>query len=1019
MRSQVLTHMIFVKSPKLLLITLITALVFPFTSVFGLTDLSITSSDISFSNTSPEPNETITITAVIRNSDSEDVYIDTTPVAAHDTKITGAGVQGVPVRGNSWYAQYFVATSSFNVGGVSIRAYSVAENPTTPLTIELRKEIGSLKPDNSTDGLLASRSTIISSTSDTWTDFIFTTNPYLVAGTTYWICAENYNVVNSTYVWYVDTGTFLVDKMVRSLDRLTWLGIVGEYDAYYKIYKCTDTIISCYAGDPDAGGSLIGTEVFATPISTDSYKTASFNWTATNGSTDIYITVDKPGLITESNKVNNTTSTTIVSIAIPPFIDGAVSPLENAVDVVPNAVVSLTFSEAMSSSTAVDSISVMAVKNASGTAIAEPITDGTINYSTTTLKLTFAVAQWQKGYTYQVTVSTEAEDLYENAISTATVWQFTVMPPPGITGPVQPLENSTTVTPSDPVSVTFWSNDMDADATKSSISVKAVTDNNGTSISESVIGTKAYSTTTYKLSFSAQWKKGYTYQVTVSTDAQDIYGNAIAAAKVWQFTTLSRPAITGQVQPEENSTSVSPSDPITVTFWSDDMDAAATELSISVKAVKDIGGSAISESVSGTVNYSTTTLQLTYSSQWKKGYTYQVTVSTDARDIYGNGIAAAKVWLFTVISRPAVTGQVLPVEDSKDAAPTDPVTITFWSDDMDAAATQLAVSVRAVLDKNGTVISEPVTGTTNFSNRTLNFAAQWSKGCTYLVTLSTGAKDIYGNSIASEISWRFTAIMDKAAENTVIDNDTKTRVTLPPGAIEADYYVLIDTQPLDSSAALGPKISRANDKRGKSSGQFTADLRASVRKISVYLSGAQYSGKFLKNASITIPYAKAANGIAVDSNGKYVKEKTLAIYYLDETKDLWVKIPNSAVDTSNGTINASVAHFSVFAILGGSDTDISNAYAYPVPWKPFDTEAANGTLADGITFTALGSEADIRIFTLSGELVRVLKYSYEGGSEQIKWDGTNSDGELCASGVYIYYIENSKEHKTGKLVIVK
>jgi hypothetical protein len=163
----------------------------------------------------------------------------------------------------------------------------------------------------------------------------------------------------------------------------------------------------------------------------------------------------------------------------------------------------------------------------------------------------------------------------------------------------------------------------------------------------------------------------------------------------------------------------------------------------------------------------------------------------------------------------------------------------------------------------------------------------------------------------------------------------------------------------------------------------------------------------------------ASNGFVRDNDGRLVREKTLSLYWLDETNNLWLKLPDSTVDTQTHMVSARVNHFSVYALFGGSDTDLSHAYAYPVPWKPSAGKDETGTLADGITFTGLGSAATIRLYTLSGELVRALQFEYTGGAEQQKWDGTNEQGEAVASGVYLYRIENSREHVTGKLIIVR
>ncbi|MCJ7646455.1 T9SS type A sorting domain-containing protein, partial [bacterium] len=108
-------------------------------------------------------------------------------------------------------------------------------------------------------------------------------------------------------------------------------------------------------------------------------------------------------------------------------------------------------------------------------------------------------------------------------------------------------------------------------------------------------------------------------------------------------------------------------------------------------------------------------------------------------------------------------------------------------------------------------------------------------------------------------------------------------------------------------------------------------------------------------------------------------------------------------------VTGEVPNFSVFSLMRTALYDLRDAYAYPVPWKPNDGK-------DEITFTNLAAECVIKIYTISGELV--MKHEYKGGGNWT-WDVKTSNKEKVFSGVYIYYIEGEKEHKTGKLVIIR
>jgi hypothetical protein len=649
----------------------------------GLPDLTLTNTDIVFSNTSPEPGEVITISATIRNNG--DIYFDPVPPAKHDAP-TGTLSGNVWVWRDYWYAQYFTPSSDLLLGRVELYCRN-AGSTADAITVQIRKDKGySLLPSSYGEDLLASKTLVSTFTTNGWQDFNFDDPPLLTAGSTYWICVEN-NAPDAAngYAWRVDTGTptnmLSVSYLLQGQE---WTTVNGEYAGYFKVYRCTDTVVSCYQGDPSNGGTLIATSIIRTPLSAGESRTVSFPWTAVAGNNNIYVTVDYPGFISENLENNNNASQTITVTATSPGIDGPVSPPENAVGVSVTAPASVAFSE-----------------------------------------------------------------------------------------------------------------EMDPALAAAAVSVKAVTNNTGAAPAES--------------------------------------------------------------------------------------------------------------SVAGTAAYANKTV--TFTGSWKKGYTYQVTISTAATDLYGNGIVAPKVWTFTTL-------------------------------------------------------------------------------------------------------------LDCATENTVTTEDARTSILLPQGILTDDYYVVIDT---DAGAvpSLSQKIAQANDKLQRIKGSFSSPVDGHIRKFTLYRNGAPCSESFQQSARIVIPYVEAENGMIRDANGRLVKEKTLRIYRLDENSDLWVQVPDAQIDTVNNTVTARVNHFSIYAIFGAGDTDLSAAYAYPMPWKPFAGNSETGSLEGGITFTGLGSQATIRIYTLSGELVKTLQYQYTGGAEQQQWDGTNLDGELVASGVYLYYIENEKEHTSGKLIIIK
>ncbi|MDD4003959.1 MAG: T9SS type A sorting domain-containing protein [Elusimicrobiaceae bacterium] len=73
------------------------------------------------------------------------------------------------------------------------------------------------------------------------------------------------------------------------------------------------------------------------------------------------------------------------------------------------------------------------------------------------------------------------------------------------------------------------------------------------------------------------------------------------------------------------------------------------------------------------------------------------------------------------------------------------------------------------------------------------------------------------------------------------------------------------------------------------------------------------------------------------------------------------------------------------------------SYAYPNPFK----KRLGHTV---VTFTKLTYDAVIKIYTVSGELVKTIRKS--SSVDNIAWDVRNDDGQNVASGLYIYLIES-------------
>ncbi|MDD5688212.1 MAG: FG-GAP-like repeat-containing protein [Elusimicrobia bacterium] len=163
---------------------------------------------------------------------------------------------------------------------------------------------------------------------------------------------------------------------------------------------------------------------------------------------------------------------------------------------------------------------------------------------------------------------------------------------------------------------------------------------------------------------------------------------------------------------------------------------------------------------------------------------------------------------------------------------------------------------------------------------------------------------------------------------------------------------------------------------------------------------------FTRAVNITIPWTASDIGT--------LNEDGLRIYYWTGTD--WELVTGiQTVDKTNNTVTATVKHFSTYRILGSYlSADMNNVRVYPNPYNP--TTAVLGKLK----VMNLPVNSVMKLYNVSGGLVRELKEIDFGNLGWIEWDGKNADGDKVGRGVYVYQIEDSAGNKkTGKIGLVK
>jgi hypothetical protein len=293
-----------------------------------------------------------------------------------------------------------------------------------------------------------------------------------------------------------------------------------------------------------------------------------------------------------------------------------------------------------------------------------------------------------------------------------------------------------------------------------------------------VAGTVSYLGTTVTFTPDAPLAANTTYTATITTGAKDLAGNALAADYVWTFETggaLDTTApLVSSTDPANGATDVALNKKLAATF-SEAMDPqtlTATSMTLTGPG---------SAAVAGTVTYAGATATFTPAAALTANTIYTATVTTGATDLAGNALDADFTWTFTTGATADTTAPTVsstdPANNATGVALNKKVAATF-SEAMDPL-TITAANVR-VTAPGGALVS----GTVAYAGKTMTFtpASQLAGNTTYTATVTTGAKDLAGNRLASNAVWTFQtgATPDTTAPAVTATNpdDLKTNVPL-------------------------------------------------------------------------------------------------------------------------------------------------------------------------------------------------------------------------------------------------
>ena len=464
-------------------------------------------------------------------------------------------------------------------------------------------------------------------------------------------------------------------------------------------------------------------------------------------------------------------------------------PMNGAGGVALNKKISATFSEAMDPLTLTN---VYFTLTDGGTPV-----PGTVGYSGVTAVFT-PDSDLAYDTTYTATITTEAKDLAGNALAEDYTWEFTTGAAPDTTAPTvtltDPANLETIVALNKKISATF-SEAMDP-LTLTNVNF-TLTDGGTT-----VPGTVGYSGVTAVFTPATDLAYDTTYTATITTAAEDLAGNALAEDYTWEFTTGAAPDTTAPTvtltDPMNGAGGVALNKKISATF-SEAMDPL-TLTNVNFTLTDGV------TPVSGTVAYSGVTAVFTPDSYLAYDTTYTATITTAAEDLAGNALAEDYTWEFTTGAAPDTTAPTVtltdPVNGAGGVALNKKISATF-SEAMDPLT---LTNVNFTLTDGGT----PVSGTVAYSGVTAVFTpdSDLAYNTTYTATITTAAKDLAGNALASDYVWSFTtgAAPDTTAPTVTITDPVDAAIdvilskkvqatfseAMDPLTITTDTFTLMD-----------------------------------------------------------------------------------------------------------------------------------------------------------------------------------------------------------------------------------
>ncbi len=387
------------------------------------------------------------------------------------------------------------------------------------------------------------------------------------------------------------------------------------------------------------------------------------------------------------------------------------------------------------------------------------------------------------------TITTGAQDLAGNGLAADYVWTFTTSPLPD--------GNAPTVTVTDPANEAVGVPVGTQIQAAFSEMMNAATLTNATfTVTQGnvpVPGVVTYAGLAAIFTPNNPLPTSTVFTATITTGAQDLVGNGLAANYVWTFTTSAAPDVGAPIvtftDPSDEAVGVPVGTQIHAAF-SEVMNAGTLNNATFTVTQGNVP-------VPGVVTYAGLAAIFTPNNALPVSTVFTATITTGAQDLVGNGLAANYVWTFTTSAAPDLSAPIVTFTDPQNNATGVDAGVKVkaaFSEIMDCATINAATFTLA---RSG--VQVPGVVTCAGPNATFTPAAPLAGSPpTYTATITTGAKDMNGNGLLQDYVWTFeigpkaglaAVTLGAASSYAILAFNTVTNVNNPGTIVTGDLGI--------------------------------------------------------------------------------------------------------------------------------------------------------------------------------------------------------------------------------------